>query len=315
MSTVAGEAALPGRGALRGARRQRTARSRRGRLRRALRLVIATLLLMLALELVFYLLLVPRLRLTTVTVATDLALSDAEVLAMAGLTGDLQFFSIDAAAVERHLEQHLLIRDATVSMRFPDTLRLELTARKAAAAVLVKHPDGTLRSALADEEGLVFLAGLAPWGQEAAVDVPVLSGLAAQLVQPGRYLPAAVGDVLGDLHRLTVDDPVLATLISELRVVPVGAPPDAEPLTADRLAGGFDLLVYPIGFDTALRFGSELTAQRLAEAFVLLDLMRARTADTRLPAHGELDLRRGSPVAVSAPPGGARTRGGAAHGE
>ena len=315
MSTVAGGVTLPGSGALRGARGQRSARARRGRLRRALRLVIATLLLMLALEMVFYLLLVPRLRLTTVTVATDLALSDAEVLAMAGLTGDQQFFSIDAGAVERHLEQHLLIRDAAVSMRFPDTLRLELSARKAAAAVLVEQPDGTLRAALVDEDGLVFLAGLAPWGHDVAVDVPVLSGLAAELVQPGRHLPAAIREVLADLHQLTIADPVLATLISELRPVPVGAPPDAEPLTADRFAGGFDLLVYPIGFDTTLRFGSELTAARLAEALVLLDLMRSRTADTGLPALGELDLRRGSPVAVSAPPGGVRTRGGAAHGE
>ena len=60
----------------------------RPRLRRVLHLVIATLVLMLALEAVFFLLLAPRLHLTTVNVATDLALSDAEVLAMAGLTGD-----------------------------------------------------------------------------------------------------------------------------------------------------------------------------------------------------------------------------------
>ena len=142
MSTVAGGAILPRRGKLRAAGRERTARPRGERLRRALRLVIATLLLMLALEVVFYLLLVPRLRLTTVTVATDLALDDAEVLAMAGLAGDEQFFSIDAAAIEQHLEQHLLVRDAAVSLRFPDTLRLDLTARKAAAAVLVTEADG-----------------------------------------------------------------------------------------------------------------------------------------------------------------------------
>ncbi len=315
MSTVAGGAILPRRGKLRAAGRERTARPRGERLRRALRLVIATLLLMLALEVVFYLLLVPRLRLTTVTVATDLALDDAEVLAMAGLAGDEQFFSIDAAAIEQHLEQHLLVRDAAVSLRFPDTLRLDLTARKAAAAVLVTEADGTLRSALADEDGLVFLAGLTPWGHDDAVDVPVLSGLATEMVRAGRHLPDPVRDLLADLHELSVADPVLATLISELRLVPVGAPPDAAPLTADRLAGGFDLLVYPIGFDTVLRFGPGLTAPHLAEAFVLLDLMRSRSAEAGLPAIGELDLRSRSPVVVAGQPGGVRTRGGTAHGE
>ena len=93
-------------------------------------------------------------------------------------------------------------------------------------------------------------------------------------------------NLLADLHELSVADPVLATLISELRLVPVGAPPDAAPLTADRLAGGFDLLVYPIGFDTVLRFGPGLTAPHLAEAFVLLDLMRSRSAEAGLPAIG-----------------------------
>ena len=294
MSTVAGQVILPGK-PLRAALR--------ARLRRGLHLVIATLLLMLALEAVFLLLLVPRLHLTTVNVSTDLALSDAEVLAMAGLTGDEQFFSIDAAAIEAHLEQHLLVRDAAVSMRFPDTLRLDLAARTAAAVLLAAQPDGSTRAALVDRDGLVFLAGVAPWGHQDAADVPVLSGLAADLLQPGEYLPEPVRGVLDDLHRLAESEPVLVTLISEIRLLPIGAPPSADALTADALVAGFDLLVFPIGFSTVLRFGTELTEHHLAEALVLLDLMRARSAASGMAVAGELDLRGASPVAIAGPGG------------
>lgn len=303
MSAVAGGAILPGGGKLHGAERGGAERPPRARLRRVLQLVIATLLLMLALEAAFFLLLAPRLQLVTVHVATDLALSDAEVLAMAGLTGDEQFFSIDAAAIEARLEQNLLVQDASVSMRFPDSLRLDLTARTPAAVLLAGQPDGTPRAALVDRDGLVFLAGVAPWRREAAADAPVLSGLAAELLQPGAHLPEPVRGVLDDLSTLAATDPVLATLISEVRLVPIGAPPAAAPLTAEALASGFDLLVFPIGFDTVLRFGTGLTESHLAEALVLLDLMRARSAERGTANVGELDLRGAAPVAVAAASG------------
>lgn len=302
MSTVAEGAALPGSGTLNGAERgwaARRLRPLRARMRRVLKLVVATLLLMLVLEAVFLLLLAPRLHLTTVNVATDLALSDAEVLAMAGLAGDEQFFSLDAAAIEARLEQNLLVRDAVVSMRFPDTLRLDLAARTASAVLLAVEPDGSSRAALVDRDGLVFLAGVVPWGHQDAVDVPALSGLAAELLRPGAHLPEPVRGVLEDLAALAASDPVLATLISEIRLVPIGAPSTAAALGAEALVAGFDLLVFPIGFDTVLRFGPELSEGHLAEALVLLDLMRARSAEGAMAHFAELDLRGVSPVAVA----------------
>ena len=313
MSTVAGRAILPGSGGLSGAARPQEsaspthpprAKPLRPRLRRALQLVIATLLLMLALEAVFFLLLAPRLHLATVNVATDLALSDAEVMAMAGLTGHEQFFAIDAAAIETRLEQHLLVRDATVSMRFPDTLRLDLAARSAAVVVLATEPDGSPRAALVDDDGLVFLAGAAPWGHRDAADVPVLSGLDSALLQPGGHLPEPVRGVLADLSTLVASDPVLATLISEIRLVPIGGASTDAPLTADALAAGFDLLVFPIGFSTVLRFGTRLSDADLAAALVLLDLMRARSAQRGTPEVSELDMRGATPVAVAGGAGG-----------
>ena len=316
MSSVAGNAVMPGHGELTGTAPDSAARPGRQRLRRVLQLVIATLLMMVALEVAFYLFLVPRLRLTTVSVTTDLAVSDAEVLEMAGLTGAEQFFSVDAAAIDARLEQHPLVREATVALRFPNTLNIALTSRQAVAVVLTTEAGGAVRAALVDSEGMVFLAGVAQSGSEYAADVPVLGGLAAGAVLLGQQLPEPVHRVLADLHTLRVTDPVLSALVSEVRLVPVGGLAGAAPaLDAEALATGFDTVLFPIGFETPLRFGERVTAHHLAEAFVLLDLMRARTAEQALPAIAELDLRSGAPVAV---PAGSRSGGphrGAAHGE
>ena len=308
MSSLAGQAVLPGGGRAREEAPPAPGRKRRGRLRRVLHLVIATLLLMVVLELVFLLLLMPRMRLATVAVTTDLALSDAEVLALAGLTGNEQFFSIDAAAIAARLEQHPLVSAASVAPSFPDTLRITLTARQPAAVALTSLPGGSVSAALVDAGGLVFLDGAAPLGSAAAADVPVLTGLAPEVVQPGRRLPGAVRRVLAELQALQAADPVLAALVSEVRLVPIGASAAAEPLSPEGLQAGFDTLLYPLGFDTVLRFGQRLTAQQLAEAFVLLDLLRARAAPRVPPAVGELDLRSRAPVAITRLPG-------AAHGE
>ena len=315
MSSAASQAFMPGRGGAMESGQGATRRAGRGRLRRVLRLVIATVLLMVVLEVVFLLLLVPRLRLTTVTVTTDLALSDAEVLAMAGLTGDEQFFSVDAAAIAARLEQNPLVSEATVALRFPDTVRLTLTARKPVAVALTAVPGGAAEVALVDAEGLVFLAGAAQWGREDAADVPVLTGLAPDAVQHGQHLPQPVRQVLADLQALQAADPVLAALVSEVRLVPMGAAAAAAALDRDALQVGFDILLYPMGFETVLRFGNRLAAHQLAEAFVLLDLIRARAADNVPPAVGELDLRGGTPVALAGAASARGTRRGAAHGE
>ena len=323
MSSVAGQAVMPGPDEVGDSARDR--RTGRGRLRRVLHLVIATLVLMVVLELVFFLLLVPRLRLATVAVTTDLALSDAEVLAMAGLTGNEQFFSLDAAAIAARLERHLLVSGASVALRFPDTLRLTLTGRKPVAAALTSAPGDAVRAALVDADGLVFLVGAAPWGSADAADVPVLTGLAPEVVRHGLPLPETLHPVLADLQALHAADPVLAALISEVRLVPMGASAAAAPLDQAALQSGFDALLYPIGFETVLRFGPRLTAHQLAEAFVLLDLIQARAAAGVPPAVGELDLRSGTPVAVSGEPTAsragaagarlARVPQGASHGE
>ena len=314
MSSVAGQAVMPGSGEVGDGARDGSGRSR---LRRVLHLVIATLVLMVVLELVFFLLLVPRLRLTTVAVTTDLALSDAEVLTMAGLTGNEQFFSLDVAAIAARLERHLLVRDATVALRFPDTLRLTLTGRKPVAVVLTSAPGDAVRAALVDADGLVFLSGAALWGSQDAADVPVLTGLAPEVVHHGRQLPEALQRVLADLQTLQAADPVLAALISEVRLVPMGASAAAAPLDLATVDSGFDTLLYPIGFETSLRFGTRLSAHQLAEAFVLLDLIQSRSAADVAPGVGELDLRSGTPIAVSGPVGAsfARASRGGSHGE
>ena len=299
---------------------------RRNRLRRTLHFIIAALLTVLGLELTFYLVLAPRLRITTIQVASDLALSDAEVLAMAGLTGNELFFSVDTATIGARLEQHPLVRAAAIQLRFPDALFLTVTARQPLAVVLTATSTGAVVPALVDESGFVYRAGL-PAG-EPAPDLPLVSGLPPELVQVGAHLPAGVALLLQDLDDLRTTRPALVALISELELVPTGdagahrtadgsaadgsaadgpAPdgpvPDGPAADASAWAAGFDTVLYPIGYTTPLRLGPRLVAHDLAEAFVLLELWRTRAASHELPSLRELDLRAGPPVAVTDQPG------------
>ena len=280
---------------------------RRNRLRRTLHFIIAALLTVLGLELTFYLVLAPRLRIATIQVASDLALSDAEVLAMAGLTGNELFFSVDTATIGARLEQHPLVRAAALQLRFPDALFLTVTARQPLAVVLTATSTGAVVPALVDESGFVYRAGL-PAG-EPAPDLPLVSGLPPELVQVGAHLPAGVVLLLRDLDDLRTTRPALAALISELELVPTGdagahrtadgPAPDGLAADASAWAAGFDTVLYPIGYTTPLRLGPRLVAHDLAEAFVLLELWRTRAASHELPSLRELDLRAGPPVAVT----------------
>jgi hypothetical protein len=276
--------------------------SRRNRLRRVLHFVIAALLAVLALELVFYLVLAPRLRISTIQVVSDLPVSDSEVLAMADLTGNELFFSLDTDTIGARLQEHPLIREAVVELRFPDTLYLTVSAREPLAVVLTAAETGELVPAVVDESGFVFRDGLPP--ADPGFDLPLVTGLPAELVRLGDYLPAGVALLLQDLDHLRATRPALSDLISELEVVPTGASgtnPESGGGLAEALAvgAGFDVLLYPIGYTTPLRLGPRLVPHDLAEAFVLLELWRTRAANQELPRLRELDLRAGPPVAVT----------------
>ena len=121
--------------------------------------MVLALGLFLAGQLTFQFAVSPRLRIRHIVVRGDLALSQAEILRLAGMEGRDWFFSLNPQELARKLEALPQVRRAAVRKVFPDTLRIDLAARVPLAACLAETEEGPSLPAVVDAEGVVFQTG------------------------------------------------------------------------------------------------------------------------------------------------------------
>jgi cell division protein FtsQ len=260
-----------------GAARPRRGRDgRRSLAGRLLAWLVAALAVVAAGQLAFHLLLSPRLLVRNVVLSSELPLAQAEVLRIAGLEGAVEYFRVDPREVERRLESFPPVAKAVVTKAFPDTLRVSLLARRPLAALLAQDPEGRSLPLVIDAQGVVFQVGpeLTVW------DLPLLAGVEFAEVRPGLHLPPGLEPFLQDLDRLSREEPALARLISEIRLVPVRG-------------GRFELELFTVSHPVRLRLGERLKAESLRSALVVLDLLSRQGLLERVR---ELDLRTGEVV-------------------
>ena len=189
----------------------------------------------------------------------------------------------------------MIVAEATVTLHFPDTIKFGLVSRKPAAMVLLERNDKTLDVALVDKTGLVFLLGEKSWDYIDQGKVPVISGLSPGVIQLGSQLPVRIEKLLSNLYQIQESDQILIDLISEIRLVPIGS--SAENILSD-IGNGFDLLIYPVGFQIPLRFREIVSSTQLSKAFFLLDAITSDHQEERLTNIAEIDFRSGPPVAL-----------------
>jgi cell division septal protein FtsQ len=244
-------------------------------LNRLLWLAVAALAVFLCGELAFHLWLSPRLRVRNISIQSDLSLSQEEILAAAGLGGAPSYFSVREQELAQRLSALPAVRGVEVHKRFPDTLQLTLTARRA-VALLLHDAEGASMPLAVDEEGVVFQMGLsvADW------DLPVISGVKFASAQVGMRLPENLLSLLEDLQGLRAGQPELFRLISELRLV-------------SRSGSLREVIVYPVPYPVPVRVGPRLQPSALRTAVVILDLLAKQGLAGRLE---ELDLRTGEVV-------------------
>lgn len=243
---------------------------------RLLAWLVAALGLLTAGLLVFHLVLTPRLLLRNVVLTSELALGQGEVLRLAGLEGAVEYFRVDPREVERRLAAFPPVESAVVAKVFPDTLRIFITARRPLAALLARDREGRALPLAIDRQGVVFQVGpeLTVW------DLPLLSGVEFAEVRAGLQLPPGLRPFLEDLERLVSEEPQLARLVSEIRLIPA---------RGDR----YELELFTVSHPVRLRLGERLSPESLRNALVVLDLLARQGL---LPRVRELDLRTGEVV-------------------
>ena len=253
----------------------RAVRGERVRTRRApIRIILWGLIVLFSVaiagQLLFHFVVSPRLVLKRITLQGDPVLTEAQVADAAGVGYGASLVGLDADRLRVRLESNPAVRRAAVRRQLPDTLVVDMEARRALVMALVATPEGTI-PVLIDEEGLIFAAG----PTAAAHDVPVISGLDFAKWEPGTRLPAMLRPLLEDLRRLKVDEPALFAFISEVVVARAGE-------------RGVELLIYPASYVTPIRVGGRLTAELLKNAALLLDVVRREALEDRVQ---EVDLR------------------------
>lgn len=197
---------------------------------------------------------------------------DARAL-QAGLEGrysGVSFFALDARAVEAQLAADPLVKSASVTKVFPDSVSVVLTGRRAVLAAICEI-GGNGRAALIDGEGVVFRID-AP---AAAQDLPVLSGLRFENPAPGTKLPETLMPLVKSVAALQESGSSLLGMVSELRYV-------------NRPGAEGECVLYPMGSSVPVRLNQKITEEALKSAALILDVMKKRGLE---PQVREIDLR------------------------
>lgn len=216
--------------------------------------VVVALGILIGAEALFHLLLAPRFQITRVIVESDLPVSDQELLRMANISGGELFFSVATEEIAAGLREFPPVATATVEKSFPDTLQISIVRRKPVAALL--GPETGLLHV--DAEGVAF----SPMEQGSGSDLPVISGIPEDVL-PGARLPEYVETVLSGVRALKMERPELYRMISEYELV------SQEGMV-------YDVILYPIPFQTPVRVPTAFTTEECGYIFMVLDTFQRR---------------------------------------
>jgi cell division protein FtsQ len=239
----------------------------------------------LALIVVGVLLIPPTLRITRYEISGNAAMTREDVLSAALIHDREYFFALDVDRVKAALAADPRVASATVSKLFPNGLKIALKERRAVAASLVAL-NGRSSAVCIDSEGVAF----AEAGQDAAISVPVLSGIRFEGFRLGTRLPSSLARLMASLGEIQAREPELLAAVSEIRVV-TADPPATDIGSAD--AATTELLIYPLNHRIPVRAGPSLDASMLRSIILVLDVLGTRGIAASVQ---EIDFRTGTVV-------------------
>jgi cell division protein FtsQ len=233
--------------------------------------LVLFLLSVLLLEILFHFFIAPRLMIHEILIETSetLDLENEEILAAGGIERMSSFFSVRSRLVKERLESIPAVKSAKVSKRFPHSLGITLISRSPIALLTIPVEDG-LRTALVDEEGVVFKIEKA-----ASADLPIISGIDIPRVEAGMKLPNVLLGFLEDLMRLREQSPALYRLISEIKFV-------------KNDSTGYEVILYPTPYRVRVRIGPSIDKELLTYIMLVLDVLSGREMEDAVT---EVDFR------------------------
>jgi cell division septal protein FtsQ len=183
------------------------------RVRNILLLFVGILCAVLAVQLFLNLLVIPRMRIGQILLESTLQIPDQDLLEMGGVSGRINYLTLDEQELQGRFEASPLIRKAFVQKQFPNTLKIILYGRNPLGVALLQEGDRTV-SAVFDDQGVIFHKG----NNAESFDLPILSGMRLENIREGVSLPEVLLPLFQSLKELQEDSPLLFDQISELRI-------------------------------------------------------------------------------------------------
>jgi len=259
-------------------KQERTTPARKAGLDRLLVLIVGLLSTVLVLELVFHFFIAPKLVIDRIQIdaGQGFPLTEAQILAIAGLDQTEYYFSLNAAAVRSRLAAYPLVKEATVRKIFPNGLSITLQPRAPFAVSLVDSGSGSVPVAF-DDQGVVIRMGDSAIGRG---DLPIISGVSIPAIQIGMRLPSELVSFLGQMEQVKAESPGLFAAISEVRFVRLGG-------------SDFDVVLYPRDYHVRVRIGNTIDAHELSYIMMVLEVTARQGMINKVD---ELDFRTGQVI-------------------
>jgi cell division protein FtsQ len=244
-------------------------------LRRVLWIGILVLLLFSIGEMIFFFFISPNTFVQKIDIKSDLAIPNDEVVALAGISRNEYYFSINTQMIEERLKTHPMVKEAVVEKAFPDTIKVTLIGR---TPLLVSYTaaGGKTTPVVFDDEGILFELG----DKLSERNIPVLSGVKLKETAQGAALPKILRPFLKDLGELKRKNNELYNLISEIRVVSTSN-------------GGYELILYPLSYPIKVWIGKRINAGMMRYMFFGLHFMEQEGIMKKID---EADFRTGELV-------------------
>lgn len=237
------------------------------------RIVIA-LAVILFVELIWFFALIPCMPFSNIDIHGIEGLNQADIMRIASIDAESTFMNTKAASIEQALERVPQIESASVIKKFPDSLSIELTQRSA-VALAIASLNGKAVPVYFDRYGVVFNIG-DNLNDQAAANLPILSGLVFEQARIGMRLPDMLLPLLDDVYRLQQTAPELLGVISEIRI-------------QSRPYDGYDIMIYPAYRPVRVRMGSQLNEDSLRYMMLILDVLASKSIEA-----DEIDFRTGT---------------------
>jgi cell division protein FtsQ len=246
---------------------------------------VLLLCILLGAEFVWLFIVSPCMPLTSLNISGMDTVPKSLVLNAAGITPGSSYMSVNEKRAKENLEKLPQVETAVVSKRFPDTLNIKLTPRRAAGFSLTGA--GKIMPALFDGNGVVFSIGKPQ--DEPLPETPLISGLFDAEVRTGDKAGDEYKGFISNLLALKENAGELLNSISEIYV-------------NRKASGTFDLIIYPVYTKTKIRM-SALNEDKLRYMLLLLDVFAEKNMDVE-----EIDFRTGTASYKIRGQGGANSR-------